>query len=307
MAKKKLTQSQLAKLRADYLAKRQELLQSEVDRISVILFDQVYTEYLSALEQEDGKIVYNGKNINAVKGLDKIYKNFRDKHNAPVIKQFVLDMQGITPLNQEYFASIQNKPTKAIAEKALKAVNSGLGLNEKLVPRKGGYIDKVLRDDSVLKAIKKKTTEAITNRRGFQQFRNEIRETIVGVKDQPLSGKVQQYYRNAVYDSYARVDRLNSETFADELGMQYFFWAGGIIPTSRPLCIHLNGKIVNSASFQHLKYSQLKKKYQPGLPKDWKPLIDMGGFSCIHRKDYVATEVALAMREKWLDESSLLK
>jgi hypothetical protein len=312
MAKKKLTQKQLSDLRAAYLEKRIEMLQAEVDELGVKLFDQVYENYLSQLEQVGGQVVYNGVNITLIAGLDKVYKNFRDKDNARLIKKFVIETQGLTPINEQYFAGVQNKPTYSAAKKAIKVVNKGLGVTEAGVPVKNGFVDKFIRDDSLLKKIKKQTTQALTQQKGFQQFREELKVTIQGEKGKPLSGGLHQYYRNNAWDTMHKVDRINSEVFADDLGMHWFYWSGGQLPTSRNLCVKANGKLVNSAEFQHLKYKDLKPMYRDGLPNGktqpaWKPLEDLGGFGCNHRKDYIATEVALRHKDEWLDLQSLKK
>lgn len=315
MAKKQLSKKrldELAKLRADYLAKRTELLQAEVDDLSVILFDKVYEQYLSEIQQSDGVIIYNAQNISMVAGLDKVYKQFALKDNARVIKQFVNDSQGLTEVNETYFKGIQPLSTEAAATEALMVVNKQLGVTELGIPIKNGFTDKFLRDQTLLKKIKKQTTQAIVEKKGFQQFRKELQTTIQGEKDKPLSGGLQQYYRNNAYDTFQKVDRLNSETFADDLGMQWFIWAGGLLPTSRNICIKAHDKFVNSAEFRHLEYKQLKDKYKEGLPNGktqpvWKPLQDLGGFACIHRKDYVPTEYALLHKDEWLDLASLKK
>lgn len=308
---KKLTRQQASKLRDEYLIQRQELLQAKVDQLGITLYDKIFNEYLSQLEQSDGKLTMDGKNISLIKGLDAVYKNFRDKYNVPVIKQFISDAQGVVPVNETYFTSISNQSTKSATSKAIKVVNKGLGLTEKGVPVKNGFVDKFIRDETLLKKIKKQTTQALTQGKGFQQFRQELQVTIQGEKGKPLSGGLQQYYRNNAYDTLTKVDRLASETMADELGMQYFFYAGGIINNSRPLCIHCNGKIVNSAEWRNLDYEEIKPKYQPGLPNGdngtWNPLEDLGGFGCIHRKDYIPTSLALTMRSKWLNINDILK
>ena len=294
----KLTRIQAAKLREEYLAQREALLIAKVDALAVKLYDKIFTEYLSQLEQNSGKLVMNSKNVNMVKGLDAIYTNFMAKYNVPVVKGFIADVKGIVPLNEQYFSTITTKPTIAGAKKAIKVVNKGLGLTESGVPIKDGFTDKFIRDKTLLKKIKKQTTQALTQRKGFQQFRQELQKTVEGEKGKPISGGLQQYYRNNAYDTLSKVDRIASEEIADELGLLYFYYTGGIITDTRPFCRRCNGKIVNSAEFRHLTYSKLKDNLRPGIPdgkkQTWHPLEDLGGYACRHRKDYI--DEALAVR-----------
>lgn len=293
---KKLTRIQAAALREEYLAQREALLIAKVDSLAVKMYDKIFTEYLSQLEQEAGKLVMNNKNVSIVKGLDAIYTNFMSKYNVPIVKGFIQDVNGIVPLNEQYFSTISTKPTIAGAKKAIKVVNKGLGLTERGVPIKDGFTDKFIRDKALLKKIKKQTIQALNEKKGFQQFRQELQKTIEGEKGKPLSGGLQQYYRNNAYDTFSKVDRIASDEIAEELGLPWFFYTGGIINDSRPICIHCNGKLVYAPEWSKLTVDKLKQKYWPGVkakndsPK-WKPLEELGRFGCRHRKDYVPEEL----------------
>jgi hypothetical protein len=143
---------------------------------------------------------------------------------------------------------------------------------------------------------------------GFQEFRVELREHIQGNPKQPLSGGLQQYYRGYAYDTYMRVDRLNQDLFAKDLGLRYFIWTGGLIKSSRPLCIEANDKVVDSSKFGGLRFEDLQEKYRPGLDEDWQPLIDLGQYNCRHYKSYVLDSVAERLpQSRFLDVNSLQK
>lgn len=302
-----LTQKQLAELRASYLEKREQLLISKVDTLSVRLFDMVFEKYLKKLDQADGKLVYNDKNINLVKGLQKIYNTFLLDYNIPVIKGFVTDLQGITPLNEQYFKGLRKDGIKAVTKRVAGVVDKRLGVDANGKPVKNGFVDKFINDKTLVKKIQKQTTQAIVNKMGFQEFRQNLKTSIEGHPGQPMSGGLQQYYRNYAYDTFLKVDRLNQDLYASDLGLRYFIWSGGIINTSRPICIYCNNKIVDSEKFKELEYSDLKEKYTPGLDETWVPLDDLGQYGCRHRKDYILNSVAEQLSARWLDINSLTK
>jgi hypothetical protein len=307
---KKLTREQAGKLREGYLAKREALLITKVDALGIKLFDMVYEQYLSQLEKAGGKLVMNNKNVNIVKGLDSIYKTFLNKYNAPVVKGWVDDLGGIIPLNEKYFNAITARPTAAASLKATRVVNKGLGLTMTGKPISGGFVDLFLRDDALIKKIKKQTVQALTQGKGFAQFRKELEQTIKGVPEKELSGGLQQYYRNYAYDTMSQVDRVASDEFAKELDMGWFFYTGGVITDSRPLCVFCNGKLVNAAEFSNLTVGTLKPKYRPGVEwkggdVKWVPLKDLGRFSCRHRKDYVDNALVPRMQNRVLDINAL--
>lgn len=310
MAKNKLSARKLSNLQDAYLEEREQLLIKKVDKLSITLFDKIYTNYLKNLELDNGKLLNNSTNLELVKGLDSIYKKFANNENVKVVKSFVEDLQGITPLNENYFSHLTDTSTKANAERVNKVINKRIGIDEKGVPIKNGFIDKFIRDQSVIKKIKKQTMQAITKGKGFQEFRNELKETVQGVPNKPLSGGLQQYYRNYAYDTYIKVDRASAQLFAEDLGLRYFYYTGGIIATSRPLCEQCNGKIIDGNEWQNLTFDELKTEYQDGLPNGdnevWDPLEDLGGYGCRHRKRYILTSLAEQSLSQMLNISDLL-
>lgn len=303
---KKITQKELSALRVAYLKRREQLLIKKVDNLALTLFEKIFNDYLAALEQSDGKLVNNGKNIDLVKGLDAIYKDFVLNFNIPVVKNFLKDLQGITPLNERYFSNLVSRDIRGSVIKVESVVNKRIGfVDGKLKP--GGFADKFIKDTTLLKKIKQTVTKGIVNRSGFQEFRQTLKTTIAGHPKQPGSGGLQQYYRNYAYDTFSRVDRLNQDLFAKDLGLRYFYWSGGVIKTTRPICEFCNGKIVDGqGEFKDLEYNDLKTKYQPGLNIDWVPLIDLGQFGCRHVKDYILDAVAERNMGHWLNVNDLL-
>lgn len=301
-----LSRKQAADLRQQYLDKREKLLQSKVDSLAIKLFDKVFNEYLSQLEQSDGKISNNDKNIQRANGLNQIYKSFIKQDNIPVVKVFIKDLQGITSLNEVYFKTISDKPTSEPTKRAITEVNKMLGINSKGGLVENGFADKFIRDDSLLKSIKKETLKAITQKQGFQQFKENLKRHIEGETGKPLSGGLQQYYRGYAYDTFQKVDRVNADVFAKDLGLIYFFWAGGKIATSRNICIDANAKIFNALQVKKMTFENLKPEFREGITEEWNPLLDLGMWNCRHRKDYIPKEAALKEKNKWADVNHYL-
>ena len=292
MAKKKLTQKQLSLLRAEYLQKREDLLHKKVNALGLKLWDKVFESYLKVLEQENGKIVASEANINLINGLDSVYRNFILFDNIPVVKSFVQGVQGVVPLNEKYFKNIAQREISVTTEHAEAAVNRSLGVDNNGVIKQNGFTDKFLNDKKVLRKIKKDTMKALTQGKSFQDFRTELKTYIQGHPEIPNSGGLHQYYRNYAYDAYQKADRLAGDTFAKELSLRYFFYQGGLIKTSRPFCEHCNGKIIDSLKFRNLTKGDIKDDLQDGIPEDWNPMNDLGGYGCRHSKDWVVDSIA---------------
>lgn len=285
-----------SKARLAYLDNREKLLQQKVDKIALKLFDKINEDFLKKLELSDGKVVNNASNIRATTALNSIYSNFNKNYNIPVIKSFLGDLNGIGELNEKYFNEVVEKPTTISRYKAEKVVNEQLGLTKKGEVIPGGFVDKFANSKEVIDNLKKKTLQGITQGKGFQELRQELKASIIGVDGKPLSGQLHQYYRNNAYDTLTKVDRLYSDTMAKDLKLKYFYWSGGIINTTRKLCKTLNGFIINAMDFKKLKFDNLQIIYRSGVPdgshSTWHPLSDLGGYGCRHIKDYISTKLA---------------
>lgn len=288
-----------------YIYDREQLLQKKVSSLSITLFNRVFNEYLQVLEQSNGKLVYNNKNISAVQGLEAVYNAFNKKDNIPVVKSFLNDATGLTGLNEDYFKVVSDRPISGVSKIARQETYKKLGVtqNGNLVPN--GFAEKFIKDKTLLKDIKRITVQAIVQKKGFLQLKNDLEKQIKGVPGKPLSGGLQQYYRNYAYDTIMFVDRRNAETFANGLGLKYFYWSGGIIQTSRALCRLCNGKIFDVNDLKHLTYETLKPSLRGGISPDWIPVIHLGYHGCRHRKNYVSDQEAVKHRAKWMDVNSL--
>ena len=183
-------------------------------------------------------------------------------------------------------------------------MNRSLGLENDGRIKQNGFTDKFLRDESVNKKIKKLTMQSITKGVGFQEFRQSLKSLIVGIPSKIDTGALQQYYRNYAYDTYQKVDNLTSNVFAKSIGLRYFIYNGGIIKTSREFCKHYNGTIVDSIAFGQLTKDELPALQQDGIPEDWRPLIDLGGWGCRHRKDWITDDIALRNVHKFAEKAA---
>ncbi len=292
MAKKKQSQKELAALRADYLAKREEILKGKVNSLQGKLFEKVFDNYLLSLEKADGKLIDSNGNINMVQGLGRVYESFNTQDNVPVIKDFIKELNIIPDLNEKYFKAISQEGAGPAKERVIEVMNTKLGIDENGNIKQNGFVDKFIRDTKSLKNLKKITNRALRKGQDFISFKDDLKEAIIGSKEIKDSGMLHQYYRNYAYDTYQQMDRLNGVEFAKALELRYFIYSGGLIKTSRPFCIARNGKIIDSQEFRNLERSDLPENQQSGIPDDWNPMIELGGYGCRHSIDWVTDSFA---------------
>jgi len=104
-----------------------------------------------------------------------------------------------------------------------------------------------------------------------------------------VSGRMSQYYRNFVYDTYSQVDRATGEVYAEKLGLQFAVYEGGIIKTTRKFCRERNGKVFHRTEIE---------KFDPKVakPPNYNPFTDLGGYGCRHHLNWIPEALAYIMR-----------
>lgn len=67
-----------------------------------------------------------------------------------------------------------------------------------------------------------------------------IQDTVIG--DPEKEGKLLSYSKQIAQDAFALADRSYTNAIAEELGIEWYFYSGGIIDTSRDFCIQRHEK-----------------------------------------------------------------
>jgi hypothetical protein len=135
----------------------------------------------------------------------------------------------------------------------------------------------------------------VATRQNVNAFSKGLKNLIQGSKD--VDGAITGYWRQYAFDTYAKVREVNNLHFAQELGLKWFVYQGGIIKTSRDFCIKKNGKVFSD------------KEAQEQWPKDpdlidkkriasYRPLIDRGRNNCRHFLMWISEERAMELKAR---------
>lgn len=289
MADKKTILKQAADRTAmidDIIARLDDKISGAQEKLLRVIVD----EFVDQLDIDNGKIVNNLKNKRLLGLIDQAYQKYSTTAGLEVVKAIVEGVQQVTDFNASYFQPF-GKPAQMVSIKnnVLGMVKSWLGIDEatgKVTPN--GYLDTLIKDSTVKNAIKDIAIRQIVGGNGYQQAKTAIKDFVIGNKEQ--AGALQKYYRNFVYDAYSQVDRATSQTFADDLGLDYAIYEGGIIKTSRQFCKDHNGKVYTRAEIA--EFDPGEKNKQPG----YNPFTDLGGYGCRHHLNWIPKALATILR-----------
>lgn len=129
-----------------------------------------------------------------------------------------------------------------------------------------------------LEPLKQQIDQIVTSGMDFKDATKLIREYAIG--DGENVGKLLQYSKQIAYDSIAKADRAYTSAIADDLGSEWFYYAGGLIPTSREFCIKRDQQY-----FHYLEVeSWASQSWQGKMENTTAQNIyeNLGGYNCNH-------------------------
>lgn len=107
-----------------------------------------------------------------------------------------------------------------------------------------------------------------------------------------------------------QADREINTEIRQALKLNYAFYQGGTISTTRPFCKVRNNKVFSREEIS--KFSTSRDKYGgyenkssgelQGKTKPHNPFLDLGGYNCRHSYDWISDELAAIFRPELIKE-----
>lgn len=256
------------------------LLEKQLRKAEAMLLRTVINDHLAALKQSEGRLLSTVRNI----ARANLVGRSLDASNLPemqvALKSFAEELLEISGRNaQYYFATGQDKEKVARIAKDLAQIRALIGLdgNGELLP--DGYLYRLSKADELRETLRSELVTAVATRQSVQSVQRAFGNIILGSKD--ATGALVSYYRRFAYDAHTKVREVNNLHFADELGLNFFVYQGGVIKTTRDFCEKKNGRVFS------------REEALKGWPKDpdlidkktraqYRALIDRGRYNCRH-------------------------
>lgn len=292
-----------SKLEASVIKMQEQLLQSFIENI------------LPELETKDGQILNTPKNLKLIEKLDSLYTEFNNTTQTKVVKSLGESLVNLNKFNNDYFSEITlNETTKkkfdAIVSKTDKLISARIGITPEGEVNTGGFLDSFVTDRTLLTDLKKSIIQNITGQQSLADFKKSIKEKIVG-SDQ-VTGGFERYYRQYAYDVYQEYDRAYGKQMADEFGLNYALYQGGLIGDSRDFCrdhenhVYTREEVANFGKWTYAKAEHITTFKDPGsqtgVPSyienfpNYDPATNCGGFNCRHQLTWITKAAAIRIR-----------
>lgn len=283
------TRKEVAKIKADFILKREDLLRGKMSVAQIELFDLLFDKYLRTIAKAK---VTAAEQAQALAQIEKVVRTFAEKTNTIILKEYVESARTLGDLNMEYFATLFDDPEKLdlIKKNAAVILNKKLGVNDDGTLIIGGFVDKMIKDTTIRKKILKVTRKAITQGYSLNRLKREFKLLIEG--NEEVTGLFDRHYNTFAKNILNSIDNANSKIFADSLGLKHAIYAGGLITTSRSICIQYNGTIFTTKQIEALENDPRIVEMYKKDPAAYNPFELPGGYGCRHRWDYITKDLA---------------
>lgn len=224
---------------------------------------------IDVLDYSGGNLVVNEANLLRIEGIVEGLKDVltgQEFESAVATLMDEFDQQAV--LNFAYFEEIE--PAFAIPEIATATVRQ----------RQSATIADLL--DSTNQYLSNPTREALSSAIQSGASRQDLIDTlrIIVQGDSEIDGRLLRSTRLVVSDAFAINDAAVSELIAENLGLEWYLYTGGLIDTTRPFCKSRNGKYFHKTEVE----SWASLTWNGKMPNTDSSTIFLtrGGYNCQH-------------------------
>lgn len=288
------TRREASKLKHDYILKREGVIRSKISIKQQELYDKIIDEFITQYKYNVEKGSRgDGKDVTQlIAKLERSIKIYGLDVNPEILREYIASARSLGSLNLTYFSTLIKDYNKLeeIKKKTDQLLNDRFGVDDEGVIKKNGFLDKMVKDETIQKRIMKEVRKGVSNGIDIQQLRQNLKVIVIG-KDDKL-GAIQQHYNTFAKDILNSINGANNNIYRQELGLKHAYYAGGLITTSRSLCLKNNGKIFSNKQIEALKEDPFIVKMYGDNIADYNPYELPGGYGCLHNWDWITEDLA---------------
>lgn len=264
-------------------------------RVEQAKLSSTVLEYLINLEYSDGKLIETSQNIAKLNVLKAIIEEFMLKNMVELSEIFASDVIDIAVKNGEIYKLLgfdAGLVDDIVNDTEMIRGKLGVDANGKI--QTGGFMSQMVDAAAVKSEIIDYVVSSITSRDEQKTFLKGMQGLIKGRQKQTV-GALESFWNQYAYDVAAQVREVQNLKIANELGLQYFIYTGGLIDASRDFCKKKNGLVFSRKEAEDWVNDPdlIDKKTKA----TYKPLIERGRYNCRHFLMWISEEKALELKK----------
>jgi len=219
--------------------------------------DSIVDDVILELDIIDGIIQDTPKNYRLIASMDKVFNNFSVIQAQTLLPQLTSATNAISELGNEYFLITVSedilKRFDKIVEGAKEITDLRFGLKGGKFIR-GGILEDIISQFGGTE-VKQIMSKAVSGNMGRREFMKQMRDFVTGTPEKP--GISERKWKQFAYDIYQQYDATYNKKVADDFGMKYFIYQGGLIIDSRDFCVCHNGKVYSNEEVEGRKVKKV--------------------------------------------------
>lgn len=300
----------------DHIKRKQRIIDRLDDLIArLILTSQeslrraIISEIIPLLSADSGALKNTFSNMSAVGRVLDVFNEWVGGSGMNLADDIARSVVKAHESNAAFYATTLagSKTAKQISgamEGTLKSTIRRYGIQvsgKKVRAKMGGYIVSTIADQTIARSIENVLRGAVISEGPLAKLRRDLgielgRGSSAGVLERVMAEKLPQ--------PALKADREINVEVGQALKLNFAFYQGGEIATTRPFCSERNNKVFSREEIA--KFGTPQDKYGgytnksagefQGKTKVYNPFLDLGGYNCRHSYDWISDELARNFR-----------
>lgn len=244
--------------------------------------DRVYAQVVSILKglelDSEGYILQNANNRKLIsKAGDKINEVFNSRLYTDAVQAYVQTIPAIDALNVQYFRTMSDSFREN--RQFLKSLqNETITQIERNIMRDG-------LQSQVIQPLSQIMNQNVNTGGRYAGFLDQLREYIKGTNT--VEGRALRYTKTYLSDTLFTYARTYQQSITSDLGLEWYFYSGPIIKTTRPFCRERAGKHFHKKEIESWADLEWQGKKQGTTASSI--FVYVAGWNCQHQLIPVAT------------------
>lgn len=244
----------------------QDLVAAATD--SEDLLTQLFEVLIESMDYSGGTLAATQRNFQLINQVDAIVSSlFQQSPYITGLSSYATGMGVQLSLVQEYFQAATELTDVTKYQTAIRSIQARAidGLTEQAI------------NNSFAKPLKDILNQSITTGVTRKEVNTSLTNYIKGTPE--LDGKLTKYVKQISNDAFASVDRQVTKLISEDLGMEWWLYAGGTVKDSRKFCIERHGHYFHTREIE----SWVNLTWQGKAPVNEGTIFALvGGYNCQH-------------------------
>ena len=248
--------------------------EKQVRRLQRALYNRLADFSLTFDVDEEDRLIVSSKNLSHVGKVDKVFDGFNADLQLPFLAGIITYVKTIDDVIRKYYKGI------GIEVGEVKKIDY-------MTRRMEDYVGKFARVEPLKLDTRTYLSNSIAGRKKIKDLTTGFRQQYISLKK---TGKLERYYQQFMFDTIMQYDRIATNLYAEKEGLNYFWYRGGLIETSRQFCIKRDGKLFHKDTVD--SWREDPDLPDPATASSYNPLIELGRWNCRHWLEWITDEVA---------------